>query len=130
MYDYDRSFTAGRVTFGKFGAIDGNGGEPADILLDGVYVGEITRAVDSESVGVQQKKYTVNAYIPSFQGPIGYAPGATAIDEKEFKSLPELKRVVTAFLGKMPEGVSEAYKLYRQKKLTLNEWQDKVKSLI
>jgi len=131
MYDYDRrTITAGRVTFKPFGRIDGDGGKPADILLDGVLVGEITREVEQESVGVMQKKYTTRAYVPSLQGPIGDAAGADAFEDKEFESLPELKRALTAFLSKLPEGVSEAYKLYWAKKITPKEWAEKVKPLL
>lgn len=130
-YSYDRTFVASRVTFGKFGKIESAGGGPAAILLDGVRVGEIERDTDMHSVGVMQKKYTVRAYLPSIQGPIGFSPEAEAkFEDKEFKDLSELKRALTSFLGGLSEGVSEAYRLFQQKKISVSEWQARVKALL
>jgi len=129
MYDYDYR-SASRVTFGKFGRLDDDGGTPAAILLDGVEVGEIARVVETTLKGVSQRTFIVKAYVPSFQGPILDNHSLAALDEKETPDLPKLKQDITRALGGLPEGVSEVYRLYRDRKITNKEWQDKVKDLI
>lgn len=128
-YSYDRR-AAGRVTFTPFGRLDSEGGRPAKILLDGVRLGEVERAVEMHSVGVQQKVFTVAAYVPYFQGPIMDLPTIAAIDEKRFQQLPELKRVLASILGRIPAGVSEAYQLYWDKKISIQEWHERCKALL
>lgn len=128
-YSYDRM--AGRVTFGRFGRPDEAGGGPADIFLDGVYVGEIERETEMETVGVMARKYKILSYTASISGPIGFSPEAERLfEEKEYESLPELKRLLTSFLSKLPEGVSEAYRDYAAKKIDVAERVERVKALL
>jgi hypothetical protein len=126
-YSYDRRVAAGRVTFKPFSRIDPNGGMGSSkVLLDGVVVAYIERDVVMESVGVMQKKYTVRAYVPTLQGPIGYLPGSDLFEDKEYPDLSEVKRLLTAFLSKIPEVVPEIYTLYWAKKINSTEWKDRV----
>jgi hypothetical protein len=131
MYDYDRrKMSAARVTLGRFGRVDADGGAPADILLDGVSVGEVVRVVDSTFKGVTQRTFTVKSYVPSFQGPILGKASVEAVDDKEYPDLQELKRAIAHALDGIPEGVSEVYRLYKERKITQAEWQTKVKALL
>jgi hypothetical protein len=103
-------------------------------MLDGVYVGEIGREVDMASVGVQQKLYTVRAYTASLQGPIGDFPGMQVFEdddvEREFKSLPELKRMLVERLSRLPNGVAEVYHLWWTKRISQSEFVNRVRDLL